>query len=66
MANNEDDINVYQGVISQLPSWKAIFISPYFQAIKSFILNVLGGTILGLFIWPIFKINQQRQSLNNQ
>jgi len=57
---NANDILMYNTAIEQLKWLKSIVITPYFQPIASLILNVFGGLILGWFIWPIFKFNQQR------
>ncbi len=61
-ANNTNDIAVYKEGINQLQWWKSVFINSYFQPFSSLIINLIGGLLLGWFIWPVFKINQQRKN----
>lgn len=61
-----DDILLLKQGIEQLNWWKSVVISSYFQPLFSFITNVLGGLLLGWFIWPLFKFNQQKSTPINQ
>lgn len=64
--NKTDDILMLKQGIEQLNWWKSIVISSYFQPLFSMIVNVLGGLLLGWFIWPLFKFNQQKSTPINQ
>lgn len=61
-----EDILILQEGILQLNWWKSVVISSYFQPLFSMITNILGGLLLGFFIWPLFKFNQQKSTPINQ
>ncbi len=57
--NNTNDIAMLKNGIETIEWWKSVVINAYFTPFISIFSNIIGGTLLGWFIWPLFKHNQQ-------
>lgn len=54
----------FQSNINSITWHKTVATSIYFEPIISILRNVLGGLVLGWFIWPLFKFKLQKPTTN--